>query len=91
MKRLLALLLLLSLTVCCPVFSACDQTPGDVVIGGDELHPNEDPAPPTPGEGEENVGGGGEGEGEGGTPPETEEPSDGIGTNDPVDLPYVPV
>jgi hypothetical protein len=90
MKRLLALLLLLSFAFCCPLFSACDQTPGDVVIGGDELHPNENHKPSAPSDGGEgDVGGDNGGEGE--TPPEIEEPSGGIGKNEPVDLPFVPV
>ncbi|MBQ8351845.1 MAG: hypothetical protein IJY20_07370 [Clostridia bacterium] len=95
MKRLQAICLLLSLLLGCVFFPACDSTPSDVVISGDELFPNEDEnnTPTTPpdgsGEGEGNPSGG---ENEGGEeePPE-EDTSGGIGKNEAVDLPFVPV
>lgn len=81
MKRLHAVLLLLSLLFSCVLLPACDSTPSNVVIGDDELHSN------PPGEGEGNEGGENGGE----TTPGEDGPDSGIGENEAVDLPFVPV
>ena len=76
MKRCIALLLvLLSLTV--PIFSGCDGEVGDVTIDGSQIIPNQN------------------GETENVDPdinPDNSKPDDnGIGNNEMVDLPYLPV
>lgn len=74
MRRRIALLLLCALLFgTLALLCACDGEPSDVVIGGDEIIPNErDESGDTGGD-------------------DSAEADDGIGTNKPVDLPYLPV
>lgn len=73
MKRICSLVILLGILLSLLALAACDNAPGEVTIGGDELLPNEKNDTTTPGV------------------EDVPEHDGGIGDNQPVDLPYLPV